>query len=60
VEQVENRVPGTEEKVEELDQTVKDHEKNTKKIQMEHARHLGHHEKIKPTNHGCRRRGDTN
>jgi hypothetical protein len=32
VEQVENRVPGTEEKVEELDQTVKDHEKNTKKI----------------------------
>jgi hypothetical protein len=28
----------------ELDQTVKDHEriKNTKKIQMEHARYLGH------------------
>jgi hypothetical protein len=28
VEQVENRVSGTEDKVEELDQTVKDHAKN--------------------------------
>jgi hypothetical protein len=27
VEQVENRITGTEDKVEELDQTVKDHEK---------------------------------
>jgi hypothetical protein len=30
VEQVENRVSGTEDKVEELDQTVKDNEKNVK------------------------------
>jgi ferritin-like metal-binding protein YciE len=28
---VENRIPGTEEKVEELDQVVKDHEKKCKK-----------------------------
>jgi uncharacterized coiled-coil protein SlyX len=32
VEQVENRVSGTEDKIEELDQIVKDHEKNVKKI----------------------------
>jgi hypothetical protein len=32
VEQVENRVSGTEDKVEELDQTVKDHQNNAKKI----------------------------
>jgi hypothetical protein len=58
VEQVENRVSGTEDKVEELDQTVKDHAKN---IWMEHARYLGHHEKTKPMNHGYRRRRrDTN
>jgi hypothetical protein len=31
VEQVENRVPGTEDKVEELDQTVKDHERMLRK-----------------------------
>jgi hypothetical protein len=31
VKQVENRVPGTEHKVEELDQTVKDHERMLRK-----------------------------
>jgi hypothetical protein len=30
--------------------------KNAKNILMEYARHLEHHEKIKPTNHGYRRR----
>jgi hypothetical protein len=51
VEQVENRVSGTVDKVGELDQTVKD-----KKIWMEHKRYPGNHEKIKPMNCGCRRR----
>jgi hypothetical protein len=32
VEQTENRVTGMEDKVEELDQIVKDHENNAKKI----------------------------
>jgi ferritin-like metal-binding protein YciE len=32
VEQAENRLSGTEDRVEELDQIVKDHEKNAKKI----------------------------
>jgi hypothetical protein len=56
---VENRVSGTEDKVEELDQTVRSWE-NAKKIWIEHAGYLEHHEKTKPMNHGCRRRGDTN
>jgi hypothetical protein len=58
VEQAENRVSGTEDRVEDLDQTVKDHEKNAKKIQMEHTRYLRHHEKIKPMKQGYRRRED--
>jgi uncharacterized coiled-coil protein SlyX len=33
VEQVENRVSGTEDKVEELDQTVKDHERMLRKCE---------------------------
>jgi hypothetical protein len=54
-------VSGTEDKVEELDQIVKDHGKNSKKTKMEHARYLRCHEKTKPMNHGCRRkRGDKN
>jgi hypothetical protein len=52
VEQVENRVSGTENKVEKFDQMVKDHERTLKKIRMEHARYVGHHEKTKPMNHG--------
>jgi ParB-like chromosome segregation protein Spo0J len=61
VEKADNRVSGTEDRVDELDQIVKGHEKSTKKILMEHARNLGHHEKTKPMNHGYRiRRGDTN
>jgi hypothetical protein len=55
------RVSRTEDRVEELDQTVKDHEKNTKKIWMDHARYLGHHEKTMHMNQECRRRKrDTN
>jgi hypothetical protein len=61
MEQVENRVSGTKDKVEELDQTVKDHERMLQMLQMEHTRYLEHHEKTKPINHGCRRRRrDTN
>jgi hypothetical protein len=57
VEQAENIVSGTEDRVEVLGQIVKDN----KKIWMEHERYLRHHEKTKPTNHGFRRwRGDTN
>jgi hypothetical protein len=37
VEQVENRVSGTEDKVEELDQTVKNHERMLRKHELEHA-----------------------
>jgi hypothetical protein len=60
MDQVENRVSGTEDKVEELYQTVKI-TKNTNKIRMEHMRHLGQHEKTKSTNDGGRRRrGDRN
>jgi uncharacterized coiled-coil protein SlyX len=55
VEHVENRVWKTEYEVEELDQTVTEHEKNLKKIWMEHERYLRHHEKTKPMNHGYRR-----
>jgi hypothetical protein len=56
VEWVENRVPGTEDKEEELYQTVKYHESMLRKKWMEQARHLKQHEKTKPTNHGYRRR----
>jgi hypothetical protein len=57
MEQVESRVSGPEDKVEELGQTGKD----AKKIGMEHARHLVHHEKTKSMNHWYRgRRRDTN
>jgi hypothetical protein len=57
MEQAENRISGTEDKVEELDQIGKNHDK----MQMGHSRYLGHHEKTKPTNHECiRRREDTN
>jgi DNA-binding protein H-NS len=60
VEQVENRVSGTEDKVEELDQTIKDHEKMLRKYEW-NMQHLGHHEKTKPMNHEYRRRRrDTN
>jgi hypothetical protein len=59
VEQVENRVKGTEDKAE-LDQTVKDHERMLRKYEW-NTRYLGYHEKNKPINHGCRRRReDTN
>jgi hypothetical protein len=53
------RISRTEDRVEELDQIVKDNETTLRKYK--HARYLGHHEKSKPMNHGCRRsRGDTN
>jgi hypothetical protein len=59
MEQVKNRVSGMEDNVEEVEQTVKEHERMMRKY--EHARYLGYHEKIKPTNYGYRRRrGDTN
>jgi hypothetical protein len=58
VEQVENTVTGMEDKVQELDQRSW---KITKKIWIEYARLLGHHQKTKPMNHGHRRqRRDTN
>jgi hypothetical protein len=34
VEQVENRISGTEDKVEELDQTIKDHERMLRKYEL--------------------------
>jgi hypothetical protein len=55
--QVENRVSGVEDKVEKLDQSAKDEEKNTKKTGMGHIRPLGHHQKETPVNHGYRRKG---
>jgi hypothetical protein len=55
VEQVENRVSGTEDKVEKLDQTVIRSQKKCYN-EWENPRHLGHHEKTKTTNHGYRRR----
>jgi hypothetical protein len=45
LEQVENRVSGAEDKVEELDQTIKDHEKMLRKYEWNFARYLGHHQK---------------
>jgi uncharacterized coiled-coil protein SlyX len=61
VEQAENRVWRTEDRVEEINQIVKDQERMAKQIQMKYSWSLGHHEKTKPTNHGCRRkRGDAN
>jgi hypothetical protein len=47
VEKIENRVLGTEDKVEELDQTVKEQENMNGTCKT-----TGHHEKTKPTNHG--------
>jgi chromosome segregation ATPase len=58
VEKVVNTISGTEDKVEALDQAVKDHERMLRKYEdicdtMKR--------KSKPTNHGCRRRrGDIN
>jgi hypothetical protein len=57
VEKVEIRVSVTEHKVEELDQTVKDHKIMIRKYEW----NMGHHENTKPMNHGYRRkRGNTN
>jgi hypothetical protein len=55
VEQVENKISETEDKVEELDQTMKDHERFLRKSKWKHSIYLGHHEKTKSINHGCRR-----
>jgi hypothetical protein len=50
-----------EDKVEELDQTVKDHEKMLRKYEWNMRDKLGDHEKSKPINHGYRtKRGNTN
>jgi hypothetical protein len=48
---VENRVSGMQYKVEELNQTVKDHERTLRKYKW-NTRCLGQHEKTKPMNHG--------
>jgi predicted metal-dependent TIM-barrel fold hydrolase len=54
--QFEDRLLELKEKVDQLEHS--DKEKN-KKVQIEHAVHLGHHSKAKPMNYGHRkRRGD--
>jgi hypothetical protein len=59
VKQTEIRVSGMEDKVEELDQTIKDHEKMLRKYEWNMQNIWD--TKIKPMNHGCRRRrGDVN
>jgi hypothetical protein len=55
VQYCENRLSGLQNKVEELAHCDKN--KNTRKVQMEHARSLRHHQKL--TNYGYRRRRHT-
>jgi prefoldin subunit 5 len=59
MEQVENSISRTKDKVEELDPSDKDTEKNITKIWIEHARLLGNHQKTNSTNCDYRRY-DTN
>jgi hypothetical protein len=50
------RVPGTEKTSREIRSIRQRQRKITKKIQSDHIRPLAHHQKIKPANHGHRRR----
>jgi DNA repair ATPase RecN len=61
VEQAEDTVSGTENRVEELDQRVQDHEKMLRKYEWNMQDIWDTHEKIKPRNCGYgRRRGERN
>jgi uncharacterized coiled-coil protein SlyX len=59
VKQAENRVSGTEDRVEELDQTVKDHEKMLRKYEW-NMQDLWDTMKSQTMNHRYRRRRNTN